>query len=98
MIDLRSLDVLRGMLAVYVVAGHARWLLWEGHSEWIKYSHSWWENVLAYASVSLRFGHEAVLIFFLFSGIFIHLRMANNIIKNKPIEIDHSNFYKGLAS
>ena len=32
--NLRSLDVLRGFLSAYVVAGHCLWLLWRGYSAW----------------------------------------------------------------
>lgn len=39
-LNLRSLDVLRGVLAVYVLLGHCRWLLWIGNSEWNKITHS----------------------------------------------------------
>jgi len=39
-INLRSLDVLRGLVATYVLLGHARWLLWTGHAAWIKLQHS----------------------------------------------------------
>jgi len=62
-INLRSLDVLRGLVATYVLLGHARWLLWTGHAAWIKLQHSLAANVLAYASVTVRYGHEAVMIF-----------------------------------
>jgi len=74
------------MLALYVVAGHARWLLWEGHSAWLKSSHAWWENALAYASASLRFGHEAVMVFFVLSGFFIHLRSARQSAQGGRME------------
>lgn len=74
------------MLALYVVAGHARWLLWEGHSAWLKSSHAWWENAFAFASASLRFGHEAVMVFFVLSGFFIHLRSARQSAQGGRIE------------
>lgn len=73
-----ALDSLRGLLAVYVVAGHARWLLWTGHANWITEPHSSLGNGIAFASAGLRFGHEAVMVFFALSGFFIHMRMAKN--------------------
>ncbi len=73
-----ALDALRGLLAVYVVAGHARWLLWTGHANWITEPHSLLGNGIAFASAGLRFGHEAVMVFFALSGFFIHMRMAKN--------------------
>lgn len=75
-INLRDLDALRGALAVYVVLGHSRWLLWAGHATWAAQSHAAWEWPLAYASALLRFGREAVMVFFVLSGFFIHLRAA----------------------
>lgn len=79
-INLQALDALRGVLALYVVAGHARWLLWQGHAGWVASApHVWWEDVLAYASAGLRFGHEAVMVFFVLSGFFIHLRGARQL-------------------
>lgn len=74
--NLESLDALRGFLALYVMLGHARWLLWDGHWQWIQGEHPWWADVLAYASASLRYGHEAVVCFFVLSGFFIHFRWA----------------------
>ena len=66
-INLRSLDVLRGLVATYVLFGHARWLLWTGQAAWIKLPHSLAANMLAEASALLRYGHEAVMIFFVLS-------------------------------
>src|SRR5260221_6199720 len=86
--NLRSLDALRGLLACYVVMGHARWLLWAGFSEWNKRSHHAWTNVLAYASASLRYGHEAVMVFFVLSGFFIHLRTAQRMATGKSPVLD----------
>jgi hypothetical protein len=40
--QLRALDMLRGALAVYVLAGHCRWLLWAGHGVWMAAPHSRW--------------------------------------------------------
>lgn len=78
-INLRSIDSLRGFLAIYVLCGHARWLLWTGHAEWIRHPHAWWADTLAYASAGLRYGHEAVMVFFVLSGFFIHLRNAEDL-------------------
>lgn len=75
-INLRMLDALRGALAVYVVAGHCRWLLWAGHAAWMASPHSAWLEPLVFASASFRYGREAVMVFFALSGFFIHLRYA----------------------
>ena len=75
-LNLRTLDMLRGMLAVYVLLGHCRWLLWAGHSAWMAAPHAKWLEPLVFASAALRYGREAVMVFFVLSGFFIHLRFA----------------------
>ena len=75
-ISTRSLDALRGALALYVLIGHARWLLWIGHSQWLKGNHSWPAYLVAYSSSLFRYGHEAVMVFFVLSGYFIHRSFA----------------------
>ena len=75
-LSLRSLDALRGFLAVYVLLGHSRWLLWAGHAEWLRRPHEWWELPIALGSAAFRYGHEAVMVFFVLSGFFIHLQGA----------------------
>lgn len=85
-LDLPFLDGLRGLAALYVVAGHARWLLWEGYSEGFlthpeQYSAA--GKLLVYASALLRYGHEAVLFFFVLSGFVIHLRYSRQLQAGK---------------
>lgn len=75
-INFRNLDALRGLLAVYVALGHSRWLLWGGHTAWLASAYQPWEAVPAYASAFLRYGREAVMVFFALSGFFIHYRAA----------------------
>lgn len=77
--NLKALDALRGVLAVCVLFGHARWLLWAGHAEWFASSPQWWEYPLAFASAAFRYGYEAVMVFFVLSGFFIHLPIARDI-------------------
>lgn len=81
LINLSALDSLRGLLAVYVLAGHTRWLLWAGHAEWTSSQHPAWQNIIALSSALLRYGHEAVMGFFVLSGFFIHLRAAQDFAK-----------------
>lgn len=76
-INFGNLDALRGMLAVYVALGHCRWLLWSGHAAWAAAPHAAWEALPAYASGLLRYGREAVMVFFVLSGFFIHYRAAD---------------------
>ena len=80
-LNLKSLDALRGFLALYVVAGHCRWLLWTGYGAWLQQSHPFWQKLLAISSSLLRYGHEAVVVFFVLSGFFIHLRFSNQAAK-----------------
>jgi peptidoglycan/LPS O-acetylase OafA/YrhL len=68
--------MLRGVLAVYVVFGHCRWLLWTGHSQWMAQPHAAWLEPIVYAGASLRYGREAVMCFFVLSGFFIHMKTA----------------------
>jgi peptidoglycan/LPS O-acetylase OafA/YrhL len=75
-LNLRGLDSLRGVLAVYVLVGHCRWLLWSGHAAWMAAPHSPWLEPVVYAFASFRYGREAVMVFFVLSGFFIHLRVA----------------------
>jgi len=73
-VNLRRLDALRGALAVYVLIGHCRWLLWAGHAAWLGSAPAAWEVPLAFGSGAFRYGREAVMVFFVLSGFFIHLR------------------------
>jgi peptidoglycan/LPS O-acetylase OafA/YrhL len=75
-INFGNLDALRGLLAVYVALGHCRWLLWGGHAAWLATPHDAWEAVPVYASAIFRYGREAVMVFFVLSGFFIHYRAA----------------------
>jgi peptidoglycan/LPS O-acetylase OafA/YrhL len=76
------LDGLRGLAAFYVMVLHARWLLWEGYSEGFQ-KHSGSYSALAkmqmYCFSLFRYGHEAVLFFFVLSGFVIHLRYARRM-------------------
>jgi peptidoglycan/LPS O-acetylase OafA/YrhL len=79
-VNVRNLDALRGFLAVYVLLGHVRWLLWVGHAQWMQQPHELWAVPLVYLSALFRFGREAVMVFFVLSGFFIHLRNASRTI------------------
>jgi peptidoglycan/LPS O-acetylase OafA/YrhL len=76
------LDGLRGLAAFYVMVGHARWLLWEGYNEGFQKhpaSYSAINKALMYFFTLFKYGHEAVLFFFVLSGFVIHLRYARRI-------------------
>lgn len=90
--DLRFLDGLRGLAALYVAIGHARWLLWEGYAEgFLRHpqQYSVFGKLLVYASALFRYGHEAVLFFFVLSGFVIHLRYAKQLnLDNRETSFD----------
>src|SRR5438552_18554076 len=78
-LNLQFVDGLRGLAALYVMVGHARWLLWEGYSEgFLKHpqDYSIFNKALVYLFSLFKYGHEAVLFFFVISGFVIHLRYA----------------------
>jgi peptidoglycan/LPS O-acetylase OafA/YrhL len=80
----RFLDGLRGLAALYVVIHHARYLLHEGYSEgYLRHpeTYSLLEKSMVYALAAFRWGHEAVLFFFVLSGFVIHLRYAREAIE-----------------
>ena len=94
-LNLRTLDMLRGILAVYVLLGHCRWLLWAGHSAWMAAPHAKWIEPLVFASAAFRYGREAVMVFFVLSGFFIHLRFAQS--SNALQETTAGGFYRRRA-
>ncbi|EMI41666.1 acyltransferase family protein [Rhodopirellula sp. SWK7] len=91
--SLRHLDALRGLLAIYVAIGHARWMLWCGWNNWRQTNHATIPDLAAMASGIFRFGHEAVLIFFALSGFFIHLRASYSLAKPLHYHLDIRAFY-----
>jgi peptidoglycan/LPS O-acetylase OafA/YrhL len=79
---LAALDGMRGLAACYVMLGHARWLLWEGYSEGYLHHPDHYSSVgklLVTMSAAFRWGHEAVIFFFVLSGFVIHLKYAQRL-------------------
>ena len=75
--DLTILDALRGLAALYVLLHHARWLLWTGREGYLLSQGRGFGYLLATLAGFLRYGEEAVLLFFLISGFCIHYRQAS---------------------
>jgi peptidoglycan/LPS O-acetylase OafA/YrhL len=96
-LNLRSLDVLRGVLALEVLLGHARSLLWMPWWKWSQMPHSKLGMLCGYASGILKFGSDAVMVFFVLSGFFIHLRLSADWTQGKPHPLDVGNFLKRRA-
>jgi peptidoglycan/LPS O-acetylase OafA/YrhL len=89
--DLFILDVLRALAAFVVMVGHARWVLWEGYSEgYLKHPEQYGMigKIAVYGLSIFRYGHEAVLLFFVLSGFVIHLRYARNLAANPDAGFD----------
>lgn len=85
-LDTSFLNGLRGFAALYVVIGHARWLLWEGYT--FGYTlhpekYSTWEKMQMYGFSFFKFGHQFVLFFFVLSGFVIYLSSYNLVSDKK---------------
>lgn len=92
------LDVLRGLAALYVLIGHARWLLWEGYTEGYKLhpeAYTSFDKILVYVFSIFSFGHEAVMLFFVLSGFVIHYSSYNSFLRSGDFSI-REYFYKRL--
>jgi peptidoglycan/LPS O-acetylase OafA/YrhL len=94
--NIKFLDGLRGMAAIYVMIGHARWLLWEGYSEgFLKHTqaYSLFEKIEMYFFTLFKYGHEAVLLFFVLSGFVIHNGFVRKFQKKGDQKINFGHFY-----
>jgi len=94
--DTLFLDGIRGFAAFYVMVGHSRWLLWEGYT--LGYSqhpdqYNWLETTIVHVLSSFRYGHEAVLLFFVLSGFVIHLRYAQYLKSDNQHQFDFVPFF-----
>lgn len=91
--NLRHLDILRAGLALMVLIGHARMMLWTGWQNWRAMPHEWWETAVAVLFSGFRFGHQAVIVFFALSGFFIHWRAASALAQGRPVEFGAQEYW-----
>lgn len=84
------LDGLRGLAAVYVMIGHARWLLWEGGAAFQSHpgNYNFFEKAQVYFFSLFKYGHEAVLFFFVLSGFVIHLKQAKGLARGEQVSLN----------
>lgn len=71
----KFLDTFRGLAAIYVLIYHGRWLLTENFH--YRLFDSNFEKFLAYFFSVFKFGHQAVIFFFVLSGFVIHYSTLN---------------------
>jgi len=96
--DLLFLDGLRGLAALFVMIGHARLLVWEGFSEGYELhpeSYNAFNKMLVYffSLFATKYGHQAVLFFFVLSGFVIHLKYAARLTADPNHKFDHLNYF-----
>ncbi len=80
---LEFFDILRGIAALVVMIGHARWLLWEGYfNGFLKHpeAYGFFEKFVMYGMSIFKFGHEMVMLFFVMSGFLIHYGFSRKIL------------------
>lgn len=79
--NLQFLDGIRGLAALYVLIHHSRLLLTQPYFEgFLKHpeQYNFINKILVYGFALFKFGHEAVLVFFVLSGFVIHLKQAKD--------------------
>jgi len=90
-INTSILNGIRGLAALYVLIGHARWLLWEGYREgYLLHPQSYNQASKILVSLLAFFGkgHVAVILFFVLSGFVIHYSIIKRE-KNKLYILDY---------
>jgi len=93
--NLSFLDGFRGLAALYVATGHARWLLWEGGESFRQAGDAYGVIGKAFAlGMSMfKFGHEMVLFFFVLSGFVIHLKYALQLAKGPDTQFTFGAYF-----
>lgn len=90
---IRSLDGLRGVTAGYILFHHARLMLTQSYKEGLKLhpeAYSLIDKSMVYSFGIFKFGHEAVVIFFVLSGFLIHYKQVSKGIN----QLDLTSYFK----
>ncbi|RZK11109.1 MAG: acyltransferase [Flavobacterium sp.] len=89
------LDGLRGLAALYVMIGHARWLLWEGYQNFTTHpdNYSHFDKALMYFFSFFKWGHEFVLLFFVLSGFVIHYSYSTKLKDNQNAKLNFTQYF-----
>jgi peptidoglycan/LPS O-acetylase OafA/YrhL len=93
---IKFLDGLRGIAALYVMIGHARWLLWEGYQDGYllhRNDYSIIDKGLMYFFYLFRYGHECVLFFFVLSGFVIHISYVKQLKQDPKANISFLRYF-----
>jgi len=84
-VQLKILDTIRGGAALYVLVHHARLLLtvpyYKGYLRHPE-KYNLLDKLMMYGFSAFKFGHEAVILFFILSGFVIHLKQAGELTSN----------------
>lgn len=78
--NFKALDGLRGLAALYVMIHHARLALTQSYQNGLNLhpeKYEWYDKLMTYFFGLFKFGHEAVIIFFVLSGFVIHLKQSH---------------------
>lgn len=78
-INLKALEGIRGLAALYVLIHHSRTALTQSYNSGLKLypeQYEWYDKLMVYFFSLFKFGHEAVIVFFVLSGFVIHLKQT----------------------
>lgn len=92
--NFKSLDMLRGVLIVYIVAGHCCWLLWAPKNELHHLPSPLLSSVFPFIHGLLSYPMTAAMVFFTLSGFFIHLRVSKQLASQHMFQFSTSAFIK----
>jgi peptidoglycan/LPS O-acetylase OafA/YrhL len=92
--QIKFIDGLRGLAALYVMIGHCRWLLWEGYESFLshKSNYSYLSKALVYFLATFKYGHEAVMFFFVLSGFVIHYKYSVKLSEDAFLSFEYFNY------